>query len=329
MSKSDRFYIYLKTVKVCLIISVTCVLLSCDSKSTKPPDDDPPDAYSFFVAGHVYGSPGVDNEGVHPPFKNNFDIIQNDTLIEFGAFTGDIVISSTDQNWDEIDADIDLLGIPIHFAAGNHDLSNRTLFEQRYGETYFCFIHNDDLFIILDPNIDDWNISGSQLEFLQNQLGNINDIENIFILFHQTLWWEDDNLFSGILPNSTYGRADSINFWSEVEPLLHNIDHDVYMFAGDMGAFASRYSFMYYHYDNIHFIGSGMGGNVRDNFIIVDIKEDKSVEFRLIAINGDDINALGNLEDFILPTSNPGQTVQIDDPKAYLEDGILFQNSDY
>ena len=26
-------------------------------------------SYSFFVAGHVYGAPGVNNVGVHPPFK--------------------------------------------------------------------------------------------------------------------------------------------------------------------------------------------------------------------------------------------------------------------
>ena len=54
---------------------------------------------------------------------------------------------------------------------------------------------------------------------------------------------------------------------------------------------------MYHQYDNITLIASGMGGGVKDNMVIVDVHEDKSVSFRLIALNGNDIHALGRLED--------------------------------
>ncbi len=258
--------------------------------------------YSFFVAGHTYGKPVIDNIGVHPPFKNKFDFIRNQEIIEFGVFTGDIVLTGTEKNWDEIDADVALISRPIYFAAGNHDMTNRDLFESRYGKTYSSFIHNSDLFIILDPNIDNWNISGNQLQFLESVLDNNHqEVENIFVFFHQLLWWSPDNAYKNFTLNSLSGRADSINFWDEVEPLFRAIPNNTYMFAGDVGAFPNGFEFMYHTYENITFIASGMGGESRDNIVIADVMEDKTVSFRLIALNGDDINALGKLEDYVLP----------------------------
>ena len=81
--------------------------------------------------------------------------------------TGDIVFPFPNaQDWDEIDAEIDTLDLPIYFTVGNHDMENCPLFESRCGIAYFDFIYNNDLFIVLDPDIDGWNITGSQLLFL-------------------------------------------------------------------------------------------------------------------------------------------------------------------
>tara|TARA_B110000879_G_scaffold65456_1_gene91908 strand:- start:5209 stop:5346 length:138 start_codon:yes stop_codon:yes gene_type:complete len=44
-----------------------------------------------------------------------------------------------------------------------------------------------------------------------------------------------------------------------------------------------------------------MGGGVRDNFIIIDVYSDNSVRFRLIHLNGENINSLGKLEDYNNP----------------------------
>lgn len=33
--------------------------------------------YSFLVADHTYGKPGVNNKGFHPPFKDKFQYIQS------------------------------------------------------------------------------------------------------------------------------------------------------------------------------------------------------------------------------------------------------------
>ena len=285
------------------IISLLFVLLitACNIQPSQDSDVSPI-SYSFFIAGHTYGAPGVDNEGVHPPLKNKFDFIKNDQTLEFGVFTGDIVPTGTEQNWNEIDADVNALGLPIHFAVGNHDMTDRDLYESRYGQTYFSFVHQSDLFIVLDPNIDNWNISGDQLQFLQDVLiSQSENVNNIFVFFHQLLWWEPDNIYQNIDMNSLAGRDDAINFWSEVEPLFNAISNQTFMFAGDVGAFNTGSEFMFDQYDNITLIASGMGGGVRDNIVVIDVHEDATVSYRLIALNGTEINTLGKLEDYTLP----------------------------
>ena len=284
------------------VFSVTFLILgSCGKEEViTSVEDETEILYSFFVAGHVYGSPGVDNVGVHPPFKNHFDILQNDPLITLGVFTGDIVLTGNETNWNEIDDDVNTLGVPVHFAVGNHDMSNRALYESRYGKTYYDFIEEGDLYIFLDPNIDEWNISGDQLDFLKSSLLQADAVDNIYVFFHQLIWWEDNNIYKNVALNSLQGRAENINYWTEIEPLFNGLDNSVIMFSGDVGANPTGDEFVYHTYDNITVIASGMGGNVRDNIIIIDVQKNKEIRYRLIALNGDDINALGELEAYTL-----------------------------
>lgn len=180
--------------------------------------------YSFFVAGHTYGNPLNHTLGLYDQLKKRFPYIKSRKEIKFGVFTGDIVKHPSAEAWDSVDADISKLGLPVYFAVGNHDMYKRNLFEQRYGKTYYYFVYNNDLFIILDPNLEAWNISQEQLDMINTALNeNLNKIDNIFVFFHQVLWWSPDNMYSNIHTNSTEGRADTINFWTDVEPFLRII----------------------------------------------------------------------------------------------------------
>ncbi|MGB0368926.1 MAG: metallophosphoesterase family protein [Flavobacteriales bacterium] len=258
--------------------------------------------YSFFIAGHTYGTPGGSNVGLYPPFKQKFSLLNAEENLALGVLTGDIVRNSNESEWNAVDADLNTLNVPVHFAVGNHDVTNPTLFETRYGATYYAFNNGSDLFIILDPNIDGWNISGDQLSFLDSTLNaNSSSVNNIFIFSHQLLWWQADNIFSSVYPNSLTGRNESTNFWSAVEPLFSELSNDVFLFTGDVGAFPTGKEVFYHCYDNVRFIASGMGGGQRDNFIITEVSESGQVRFRLVALNGDDINGLGELTDHQLP----------------------------
>ncbi len=306
-----NIYRYSETIALqCFVLVLfTFCLISCSADPEEESIEPSKINYSFFVAGHVYGRPSYlylqgeeYNGGIYPPFKDKFTFLRNYSGMQFGVFLGDIVKDATSSNWDKIDTDLTALNIPVHFAVGNHDMSDWELFDQRYGNTYFSYKHLNDVFIVLNPNISNWNISGKQYLFLETCLSENEAADHIFVFFHQLLWWDASNKYQWVEPNSTDGRADSINFWSDVEPLLKASCKNVYLFAGDVGAHPGGESYMFDQYENIHLIATGMGGGKRDNFVICHIHEDKSVSYKLIALNEEDDGALGKLEDYRLAT---------------------------
>jgi hypothetical protein len=152
----------------------------------------------------------------------------------------------------------------------------------------------------MTPSLDNWNISGDQLEFLVTTLDSLAPVSsNIFVFLHELIWWSPDSIFSSVVINYSPYYPGSTNFWSDIEPLFADVSNPVVFFAGDLGCCSYATPFMYYNYDNVTLIGSGMGGGEKDNFVIVDVYED-SIDYHLIALNGNDINALGELTDFSL-----------------------------
>ena len=229
--------------------------------------------YSFFVAGHAYGHPvtrlaNPDILGLYPPFMNR--VHGND----FGVLTGDIVYKSNDREWSATIKDIDSLGVPVFIAAGNHDKVG-PYFDKMY-KSYFSFEYGGDLFIILDPNLDKWNISGDQLAFLK---GVIRDYGNTFVFFHQVLW--HDRVKTPV--NSLSGKGDNINFWSEVFPLFRE---NTYLFAGDTGVQEHQQPMIAKH-QGVTLIASGMGGGVNDNYIEVTVRD--TVELNTIWLQNTEI----------------------------------------
>jgi len=307
----SKFFVQLKTFQ--LIVSI--FFLVCSFSSNAQNSDV---LYSFFVAGHTYGQPGIKN-GLHPPFKEKFEYIRNRPEIKFGVFTGDIVAANpTAEDWDKVDIDIKNLGLPVYFAVGNHDMEDRGLFESRYGDTYYSFSFQNDLFVVLDPNIDGWNISGEQMEFLKETLDeNKGNTDNIFVYFHQLLWWKNNSIYTNYRPNSFEGKADTINFWSEVEPLFKNLQNQVFMFAGDVGAANWAADFMYDKYGNISLIASGMGEGDGDNFVVANVHEDKSMSYDLICLNDTALYCFGDLTDYRLTTQSAPNINETETVKVY------------
>lgn len=282
------------------LISLTISISSC--VNDEPIVVEPEVEYSFFVAGHTYGKHGVNNVGLHPPFEAYYDTINAYPRMLFGALTGDIVLSSTEQNWDEVDASIQRLSMPVHFAFGNHDIQwNRPLVESRYGQPYKAFQQENDLFIFLDSNIDSLSITGNQLDFLTNTLDSLaSSSEHIFVFIHHMIWWEEDNIFELAPPNGVAQKGENVNFWTEIEPLFNALDKPVFFFSGDGGANHVARSLTYYKDGDITYITSGMGFGQKDNFIIVDILDNNEVRLNVIGLNcGEGSDCMGNIEDYL------------------------------
>ncbi|MFC0603414.1 metallophosphoesterase family protein [Winogradskyella pulchriflava] len=283
-------------MKSLLVLIILIVTLSCSA----PKKVD----YSFFAAGHTYGNPMDESHpyGLFKPFKEKITFINEDKTLKMGFLLGDVVWKPS--YWDAAIKDISLFQDSIHIVRGNHDGSLKS-FQKRFRESYYCFSEDKDLFIVLDGNIDSWSISGDQLIFLKNTIRNKGKkARNIFVFVHQIIWWTPSE-YSKPFPNSTYGRGEEVNYWSEIEPLLTKSGKPIFLFGGDLGAFSSeqrkkRYptEYLYFKKDNITYIGTGMGGGIRDNFVIVDVLNSGEVNFRLIHLNGEDINGLGKLEDY-------------------------------
>ena len=85
------------------VLSFNRGVFSACSKDLKPGKNyngipaEIPVRYSFFVAVHTYGKPGVNHGGFCPPFESKLNLIKNDTLMQFGLLTGDIGINGRDE----------------------------------------------------------------------------------------------------------------------------------------------------------------------------------------------------------------------------------------
>jgi len=240
--------------------------------------------YAFLVAGHTYGATGVNNPGVHPPFKSLFPHI-NSLGLDFGVFTGDIVIHSTASDWDEVEADLDELKMPVHFAVGNHDMTNRDLFVSRYGPTYYGFETHTDLFVVLDSELDECSIVGDQLTFLESTLDSTL-AQNVFIFVHKVLWVAEGTPYY-VLRDRVNGPKEydfRSNFWTAIIPMLQELEAQVYVIAGDVGV-SWAMSLFYDEYENIRFVASGMGGAEEENFTVFHVRGE-SVQITAYRLDG-------------------------------------------
>jgi len=283
----------IKKILFCLVIFLKISVLSSQEITAN---------YSFFTAGHTYGNPNSPQYGLHYPFTDFIPYLNNYPDLDLGFLTGDVVVTGTPAYWDSAQVDIDKLNMPIYIAAGNHDMGQE--FTLRYGDYYYSFIYKNDLFIVLTPGLNSWNISGQQLTFLETTLENNHaDVHNIFIFMHELIWWSPTNEYQNVKINFVPHYPGSTNFDDVVKPLLLSYSNNITLYAGDLGATNLVSPFMYDSFENITIIGSGMGGGVRDNVIITNVYDD-SVYYDLVAINGSDPNALGELYDFQLNDIN-------------------------
>jgi len=78
---------------------------------------------------------------------------------EFVINVGDVIEGYSDQSaelnaeWDQVDSMLNVLDAPFFRTPGNHDIANKTakeVWRDRYGATYYYFVYEDVLFMVLD-----------------------------------------------------------------------------------------------------------------------------------------------------------------------------------
>ncbi len=229
-------------------------------KLTKNPD------YSFFIAGHTYGSPRGKNLGIYPKFYN--ELLNNKNIFDFGILAGDVVRHGDEISWEVFDNQIKKFDFRIYIAPGNHEVANEVWkinFNKRYVNLYQSFKFGNDLFVILNPYENKWSIKNEQLDFLKNELqNNYQFVDNIFIITHPVIFI---NKKFKVKNNNFIEAGKNINFWNEIYPLFKKYNNNYYIVAGDVGIHNGFELFCNKFEKNI-FLASGMGGEMNDNYLI-------------------------------------------------------------
>lgn len=227
---------------------------------------------NIVVGGHVYGKPNTNKKGIYPSF---FRELKKTKEIDFAVFTGDIVAAPTVDNWQLVIQQLKQLSYPVFFAPGNHDMGNRPLYDSLFGNPDTLFYKENCAFILFDNTKNGWGLDSAQINLL-NQASK--RVENIFVFMHNVVWQDKNkNCFNS---NSQAGKAPEpiFNYWIEVEPKLKNLANSFYLIAGDVGATLNSENVGYLNDQNIHYITSGMGNGINDNFLKINIGEEIMID---------------------------------------------------
>lgn len=244
----------------------------------------------FIVTGHIHGS-SLNSSG----YPASTILANIDTLNKLDA---SFFISLGDLFFD-IDSNIvkkynrsffSKLSMPIFNAPGNHDWS-RGLYSSFFGKSYFSFKCKTNLFIILDSEINDGNISGKQFEFFNQKIKdfiNSNNLKNVFIFIHRPIWSSLPE-FKGVFVENTKRKFGINNYKDVVYPVIQKIpvSKKVFFFAGSLGPAPA--SFFYHKNKNITYIATAIRELKRDAILLVTINSENTFDFKTISLTGEKI----------------------------------------
>jgi hypothetical protein len=239
----------------------------------------------FLVAGHIYGNPyqeDLSNPAI--TLTTNLQLF-NQSNLDMVILLGDIVKESTEENLNQFTNNfLNYIKIPVFNAVGNHEMENRNLYNQKFGETNFAFIYKEHLFIFLDTNIKTFTLTDNQLDFIQNSITQSfdrNNIKTIQIFAHHVFFYKSPFLPfpSKYQPNVKYSVEKNVEKFIEdvLDPISDLVP--VYIYAGDVGAGAQCGNLSPY-YDkfkktNVITIATGIGNCEDDSVLLVEEMNDQ------------------------------------------------------
>ncbi len=253
--------------------------------------------FSFIVSGHFHGSSS--NQSTYPAatILAGIDTLNNLKPV-FLISLGDLFIDVNASYMEHYQKSFfDKLKMPLYNAVGNHDISNGNMYEKVYGNTYFKLSINDNLFIILNTEIDDGSIKGSQLAFLKNlleqTLKNNLQFKNIFIFSHRPVWAENNERYNRLFLGNTRTSIGKNNFETDVKPLLFELakTKNIFWMSGSLGGGPASFFYDKEPESNIHFIQTAIRDLPRDAVLQVNVK-DGAVALNGISLTGQKLNPI-------------------------------------
>ena len=228
----------------------------------------------IVIAGHTYGSPRDENSSTYPKFLIHLSE-KLEKEYDYLFLAGDIVKKSSKKNFLQVKEELSIFFKELYVAPGNHDVglglkneNYRNKFLSVFNNNFQKILISNNLFFVLDSTFDPGNISKDQLSFLKNELKNIGNIRNIFVITHHVIWkdYTDDKVIS----NANKDFFSNSNF-EEVISLFKKLKNKtkVFFVAGDIGVFKERTVTFCEKKKNLYFIATGMGNKRLDNYLKV------------------------------------------------------------
>lgn len=245
-----------------LILAITSILFAAIAPvfdaSAKGPA-----TFSFAVLGHVRSNANGELNPVLDELLGRVRTDRPDMIFLTGDMIwGDVHAEAANPaviraDWDQLDAAIGRLGIPVHRVPGNHDIHDmvtRDIYFERYGDLPKAFSFRGSRFILINsawipqggepPTVKGQYTRGKQLEtkqieFIRKELSAAQQYNHVFLFMHHLLWW----------------HRQEAAWWRDLHPLLVGKNVRV-VFGGDFGPM----KFSHMRRDNIDYIQSSIEG---------------------------------------------------------------------
>lgn len=234
--------------------------------------------WHFLVAGHLYGDP---KQTAMPAASFQRALPQ---LAASGAdllvCCGDTFRVGVPQCFDATAAVLQQLSAPVFNAVGNHDVVDRQAYTARFGPTFGAFVHGGCAFVLLDTELQTWEIAGEQLAFLRRALAAAAgraDVRAVFCCAHKLVFAHRQRYLEVLLGGNALDGMDEPRpnrFAADVLPLLAAAARTkpVYWIAGDIGTARTLPAFCDRDPSSgVTFLATGIGDLPRDCVLEVEV----------------------------------------------------------
>lgn len=227
--------------------------------------------YHFLVSAHFHGS-SVNTSGL--PAKtllSNLDAINRERP-SFLVHLGDFFLDVKNDIPTYTDTLLNKFAFPVFNAVGNHDLSG-SVYQEKYGNTFFSFVYGREKFIFLDTERNDGSILGEQKDFLLAEIDVPDSIGTIFIFAHRLIWAEEHPELQALFTDNTRSSSPG-NFRREILPELKKAaeKHPLILAGGSMGAVPSSFFFHREKEVNMSYIATAIRDTPRDAMLRVEMR---------------------------------------------------------
>ena len=202
-----------------------------------------PKDFQFVVVSDNTGTP---RPGIFREAMEKADLLQPAFIISVGDLIEGYVDTKEELHaqWDEFMTYLEPLSVPFFFAPGNHDVGRQLwhdVYLERVGPTYYYFLYQDVLFLVLDSNDAEnkgTGYSDAQLAWAKDVLDKHPDVRWTFVLQHKPFWYYEKE------------------WWAKAEPLFAGRKHT--FFAGHV------HNYAFEEKGNIQYVTMGTtGGGTR------------------------------------------------------------------